>query len=163
MRLTKEDIIAIRTSKDSQKVLAKKYGVSQGTVSAIKRRVVYKYLRNDGVILKKPPGKKGPRRFYEEAPEAPLLSKDQLERLWSLINKGIKPDECWFYEGSDLPSPLFYYTQDGVKYHISVKALMKNLVDGVDGDTYHRFKFQQPRCGIPGCVNPNHTVVKEIE
>lgn len=45
-RLTLEQVHEIRASSDPQRQLAKRYGISQGTVSAIKRREVWKDYGN---------------------------------------------------------------------------------------------------------------------
>ena len=43
-KLTSEDVLAIRQSTDNQPTLATQYGVSQATISNIKRRVVWTHI-----------------------------------------------------------------------------------------------------------------------
>lgn len=42
--ISKKDVVNIRTSEMSQKKLAQKYGVSQGTISNIKRKITWKHV-----------------------------------------------------------------------------------------------------------------------
>lgn len=43
-KITEEDVRAIRVSKDSQRVLAKRYKIGQQSISLIKRRINWKHV-----------------------------------------------------------------------------------------------------------------------
>lgn len=51
-RLTQEQVLAIRKSRQPNRVLARQYGVSATAIGKIKKRLTWQWLKDDGTVRK---------------------------------------------------------------------------------------------------------------